>query len=67
MRRLFRLAHGGDNFILPNLKIHTEVVIDPQGGLGFHGDTTLSLEGFPKRVLKVGLGLPGWGEGFQYA
>jgi hypothetical protein len=67
MRRLFRLAHGGDNFLLPNLKIHTEVVIDPQGGLGIQGDTTLSLEGFPKRVLKVGLGLPGWGEGFQYS
>jgi hypothetical protein len=27
----------------------------------------LSLEGLPKRVLKVGLGLPGWGEGFQYS
>ena len=35
MRRLFRLAHGGDNFLLPNLKIYTEVVIDPQGGLVF--------------------------------
>ena len=67
MRRLFRLAHGGANYVLPNLKIHTEIVLDTQGPLGIQGDTLLSLEGIPKRVLRVGLGLPSWGEGFQYS
>ncbi|NBU75443.1 MAG: hypothetical protein EBS30_09510 [Planctomycetes bacterium] len=66
MRRLFRLDHGHDNFLLANLKIHTEIVLYPQGHLGIQADASLSLEGFPKRVLRVGLGLPSWGDGFQY-
>jgi len=66
MRRLFRLAYAVDCSPLLNLRIHEEIVLDPQGQIGIFTDVAFSLQGFPKRERKVGLGLPGWGEGFQY-
>jgi hypothetical protein len=66
MRRLFRLAHAIDISPLLNVKIHDEIVLDPEAPRGIQRDTSISLEGISKREIRVGLGLPGWGEGFQY-
>jgi hypothetical protein len=66
MRRLFRLAYAIEFSPLLNLRINEEIVLDPQAPLGIISDQEINLQGFPKRELRVGLGLPGWGEGFQY-
>jgi hypothetical protein len=66
MRRLFRLAYAIEFSPLLNLRINEEIVLDPQAPLGIISDLEINLQGFPKRELRVGLGLPGWGEGFQY-
>jgi hypothetical protein len=66
MRRLFRLAYAIDYSPLLNLRISEEIILNPQGPLGIVSDIHYTLQGFPKREIRVGLGLPGWGEGFQY-
>jgi hypothetical protein len=66
MRRLFRLAYAIEYSPLLNLRISEEIIIDPQGPFGIASDIDFTLQGFPKRELRVGLGLPSWGEGFQY-
>jgi len=66
MRRLFRLAYAIDYSPLLNLKIYEGIVIDPQAPLGVISDSKFNLQGIPKRDIRVGLGLPVWGDGFQY-
>ena len=66
MRRLFRLSYAFELSTVLNLRINEEIVIDPQGPLGISSEKSYFLQGFPKRELRVGLGIPAWGEGFQY-
>ena len=66
MRRLFRLSYAFDLSTVLNLRINEEIVLDPQEQLGISSNRNYFLEGIPKRELRVGLGIPAWGEGFQY-
>ena len=49
-----------------NLSINEEIVLDPQEKLGISSLICYFLEGIPRRELRVGLGIPAWGEGFLY-
>ena len=66
MRRLFRFSYAFDLSTVLNLRINEEIVLDPQGQLGISSERNYFLEGIPKREVRVGLGMPAWGEGFHY-
>ena len=66
MRRLFRLIHAFEGSVLLNLRINEEIVLDLQGPLGIIAEKNFSSQGIHKRELILGLGIPAWGEGFQY-
>lgn len=63
MRRLYRCAGAFPESEIVNLRIQFEIEIDPEGHPGILDDHHYLLCGVRKRVIRVGLGLPGWGVG----